>query len=55
VKRALIAAVLGRVVAAGEERSLPDVILRVAQSLAAVVTRAARSIDIPQWSPLEDG
>ncbi len=49
LKRLLIDSVLARVQVAGEERTLPDILRRLAQSLAAVVTGESRKLWLPRW------
>lgn len=50
-KRALIAAVTARYVVEGENRTLFDFLLRLAQSLAAVVGGLGTALVLPAWAP----
>lgn len=52
-KRELIASVVGRIQADGEERTLPDVLTRMAQGLAKVVMGEAKELWLPDWSAIE--
>jgi CRISPR-associated protein Cas1 len=52
-KRALIAALLARYVANGEERTLPDILTRVAQSLARAVMDGRSRLWLPELGRLE--
>ncbi len=52
-KRRLIASVVGRVRADGEQRTVPDVLTRMAQSLAKVVMGQTRDLWLPDWSVLD--
>lgn len=52
IKHQIIAAVVGRYEADGELRSLTDILVRVAQSLAAVIMGARESLWLPEWNPV---
>lgn len=54
MKRSLIAGLLQRYEADGEERTLPDILTRVAQSLASVVMAEREGLWLPRLHPAED-
>ncbi len=52
IKRQLIAGIIGRFEVEGECRSLSDILIRVAQSLAAVIMGSRESLWLPEWNPV---
>ena len=54
-KRSLIGAVTARYIVEGEQRTLFDILTRVAQSLARAVMAESDVLWLPAWSPLPAG
>ena len=54
VKRQFISGIVGRLEMEGEQRTLADVLTRVAQSLAAVISGSRDSLWLPEWRPFAE-